>query len=336
MAGPYYIDSAAAGGGNGTSGTPYNTWASFLTGQQRDLTATGGEGEVIVYIKGNLAPASSSGMGMGTFTTGATGYLHIQPWPGFEGTGTFASTPGFVEGGILGQSNWLFQLGTNCKMTRVKVASFTGAQHGFAFKCGNNCIMDGVLVQGSEDVFIHGNGCKMRNCLVYTTNGTSAFLPNGTFYSGVEFYNNTIIQGTSGGNAIINSNSGTNTLCKNNVCYGSFGTEFSTGTGTWSASCANNAGQIATASQPAAIQTGYVQLSGSPFVNFAGGNYAPASGGQLINAGTATGAPTTDASGVTRGAPPEIGYLEEVVISIPVRPDVPSGQTVAVHTASAW
>jgi hypothetical protein len=117
-------------------------------------------------------------------------------------------------------------------------------------------------------------------------------------------------------------------IYRNCVAYGSWTTEW--GSTNPSATSANNAGEIAAASQPTEINDGsYIQITSDPFENSSAsansGDYHPAADGQLDGAGVTVSGITEDAEGTTKADPPSIGFLEPLPSAIDYPITIPTG-----------
>jgi hypothetical protein len=93
----------------------------------------------------------------------------------------------------------------------------------------------------------------------------------------------------------------------NNVSTNNAGADFSL---TNVAVVSNNASEDATADDFGGAGHLVNQTIANLFVDAAGGNFAVKVGSSLIDAGTATGAPTDDVLAATRTATPDIGAFE--------------------------
>ena len=306
-----YINANAGTNGTGTSGSPYNSWANFLTGEARDLTS-GAEGVLNVYIQGTLTdPNANTGQlfTLAGFTVDSSNYVHLQPWSGFEGDGTWDSAPGFSHESDSGFAQ-IFDLLAHCDLTglQVKNTRYTVDSSGYGARFLGNNIVDGAYIRaGTKGAMVRSNVALRSNLIKCEGNGNGVEA-DGTFLSGIQVDYCTLI-GSSSGTAIVNASNCTITV-RDTVTYG-WTTEYATNSGTWGSGSTNNAGETATASQPANIQTNYVDLTGDPFVSSGTGDYTPATSGQLDDAGTALAGITTDIVGTTRDAStPDIGAIE--------------------------
>lgn len=307
--GPYYIDGSIGGtGGAGSSGDPYRSWSDFLTGAAQSLS---GHGEVIVYMKNRCTVGNTGSNNFncsGWTNQSDSDYLHFKPWPGFEGDGTISGTPGWTEAADSYQ--YCFDVLEKSHITRLSVENTSTSTLGAGAirPSGGKIVLDGVIAKAEDVAFAYGVGSVLTNCIgIVTSSGATAFDANES-YGSYTLTNCTAINTSSGGTAYDTSGLGNTTTAINCVAYGSFTTEWSSG-GTWHTDSGYNSGQIASGSQPTAIQDNYSQLSSSPF-DALSEPYSPASGGALDGTGTATGAPSTDGLGATRPSPPSRGWLE--------------------------
>lgn len=156
-----------------------------------------------------------------------------------------------------------------------------------------------TLSTGGNSPVIQLAGGTAEAC--YTEGGTQGITVSA---SGSSMINCTIVDADTG----INAGSNSNLTVQNNVVYNCT-TEYS---GTFPTSTvSHNAGEDAVGTQPTEIQTDYVQITSADFVDAAGGDYSPTSGGQLDGAGTSTSV-TTDLLGNAFNTPPSIGAIEVV------------------------
>ena len=318
---PAYVNLSLGSGGDGTIGNPYGTWELAMAGEARSLT---GLGEVIIYIQGTqVSTAASSPLftaAAGWSNPSSSNYLHLKAWPGHEGDGTFANTPGW-QGDVNGDGATLGAQLRYLRMTGLKVhnTSNNGNEAGclFADTDPGGHVITNCLFKAPTQSIAPGILGTFVNCLFVSTltngNGTNY---NGTGWSN-KFINCSFIQLASGGMASRNAND-TDCTFINCVSYGGWTGEYgglSQNSGNAYSNSKNDAGQL---TAPSKLATGYVQLVSNPFDGGLVEPYRPTNGGAL-HAGSSTGTPTpptTDALGATRGATPYIGWLEASSASV--------------------
>lgn len=304
----WYIDADAVSNGDGSELSPFDGWINFLAGAAGDLT---GLGEVDVFIKGEITDPNALGFQFnvdGFLNASASNYLHFKPWPGFEGDGSYGSMPGWASGTTGGGSQYI-AFGSFHRVSNLQFRpTNTGAMDAFNF---NQTVYTGVVVVAAGIPLRYnftGHTSTLQACLAVSdlSGGGTAFRASAGS-TAIRYLNCTAVNtGAAGGTAFENRSS--NGEVKNCVAYGGFSIEYVDSV----TNASNNAGQLAAASQPANIQTNYVQLLADPFVDSANNDYAPADGGALDGAGVAVSGFTADAGGNAWANPPSIGYLEVV------------------------
>lgn len=314
----YYINSAAGGGGDGSSGNPYNTWAAFEAARAGNLTTMG---QTNVYIRGNLT-ASPFTMSASWINASAVNYIRIAAWPGYEGNGTYGNAPMFS--GDPGPYGTLFSF--TIPYTRIAGVDFYMTNYGTDRRAvllnASNLLFEQSIIRNlcTTGVSLEslGTPATIRNVLVVTA-ATSTSVTIGDYTTTTVDFVTVSTSNASTSRAFDAQGANGTITCRNCVAWttgsGAYTVEWSA-TG-WAAASSNNAGQRTSANQPVNIRTNYVQLSSDPFVATGSGNFHPNSGGALSAGLTVTGI-TTDLMRVTRGGTPYIGAYEPVAAAVPV------------------
>jgi len=311
-----YIDFDAAGGGDGSISSPYNTLSAWETAEVRDLTA---EGIHTVYIKGLVTTSTTNlNIGQGAWTTDSTHYVHYKPWPGEEHDGVDSTVGAGWRCNSGGTYAYIIQnLGPTYSIFEGLIVWNTanGSQEVYGVKANkNNVTLRAILARAGSKViapFVNGT---VENCVLHQNDTTSTGYVTGTaggYHTGIKYLNNTIL-GVENTFAVGIQNGANDSgwTVKNNVVIGATattGVEYSEDAGaSWTED--SNAGALAAYSGA----TNYQQITTADFNNYAGGDYTPAASGGLDGTGTATGTPATDIIGTARANPPSIGAFEYV------------------------
>jgi hypothetical protein len=314
-----YIDPSIGGtGGAGTSVDPYRGWIDFRNVNNSRNLVTEAIGVVSVFLKGLCTDPNNAAtnytLAVAASGSNSTNYFHFQPWPGFESS-TFSTMPGFYST-VTGSGTTLISFPDHCRFTQLKIhfdgtgsnqgiglLASTGSSTGFLQQCWVRCRSHAVLFSSNHVI---------RNNIVEVLGaGSNGIRASAAGAAGLNIDFNTVIADGAACGIGIDPRSATANV-RNNIVYvingGTWTSEYVTDP---SASSGNNAGQLASGSQPGEIGTvGYVQISSNPFSS----GYYPASGGVLANTGVAVSGVTTDFAGVTRGTPPDIGALEVAAV----------------------
>lgn len=172
FANTYYVDAAAAGGGNGTEGSPWNALSS-LSGQ----TTAGG---CRVYLKGNFGLLAVTS---GTFAGTSDSYILFQPWPNDSTPATWTSQStgaSTANASRITASGWNYQIwdGGPDMLFRFNGSGSTSGQNAYGtyFNTSNitlfRCRFDNQNATGPATGISIGDGAvasgiRFVNCEIY-------------------------------------------------------------------------------------------------------------------------------------------------------------------------
>ena len=287
------------------SGGDYTTLNAAFAGEYAswpNLTVNNGSGSagILVFDHQRAAAddttAAATGAGWGV---NASYYLSVTGSASMKHAGVLDTS----KCGIAVTSGIPFNAGV--QYTRVTDMQFT-ITAGTGASCINfpqNCKAERCLTKTSYRTGITANGSTLKNCIhfggprygIFSTSDSTAI------------YNCTVYGCSGASYPGIFLNAANNTVVSNCVSTNNAGDDFSL---TNVAVVSNNASEDATADDFGGAGHLVNQTIANLFVDAAGGNFAVKVGSSLIDAGTATGAPTDDVLAATRTATPDIGAFE--------------------------
>lgn len=305
-----YINTASTAGGDGTTNNTsgatraYATMAGMVSGESKTLTAS----DVYLYVY--ATGSDTTNVSFTGFTTDATRNITV------DGQGTYSLlTTSYAPGLVVNQQYSTFKNMTirrNGASTRVEAVDINS---------GNVTIEKCKIYSGGSHTIDSGDGAievkSVSSGTIIVRNNFIYDVVKHGIYWGIEggesmsIYNNTIVDAANTGIKIevLNSDSGSTKIMKNNISYSSATADYSIGPTITSATNLS--------SDTTSPESG-LRSKSLTFVNLAGKDYHLVSGDTAaIDAGTdLSGSFTDDIDGVTRSGTWDVGADEYVSAGI--------------------
>ncbi len=286
------------------SGGDYTTLSAFIAGEATDLVADGDNYVVLC----DAFVCNDSAMSFSAWTTGAGNGIEIKAAAGHEHGGVAGA--GFVLRGAA--SSYSYFLSVNMSyitLADIEVENTSALSSARAVGCGvTGFVATNVIVSGGSGVACNGfhgfadHGGEFINCLAYNCSGDGFYSNN---YDSPIYRNCTSVKNANGFNRA--GTGGTSAIAENCVAHGNSSADFA---GTkWNSSSSRTNASGDTTAVGVSPTTGIVDAD---FEDWGGDDFAPASGGALIDVGTTLAQVLTDIAGAAHGASWDIGAYELV------------------------